>query len=263
MDQNVDIRLMFDEKVFNLTMPATSTCRQLLNEARHLLYPGRVYELTVAPEDKERLKMMSDVVNENTRLCDMDVTSFRIRLSGGVVSSSCVEHFYDGPRIASCPTYSYNTDTSAYDEGVDLTTYMFTNFEAGKYKEWPVVKITSKGKRRKRIFAIDRDEVFVYPLASLSRCGGCCASNQTTIFISNIIAIIPLHNPPDGFELKYEDDDYDSDDSDYESQQDMDCGRSRAAACVDRTLQLRFETTNVSDCCEIVNRIEHLIRNSH
>ena len=62
---------------------------------------------------------------------------------------------------------------------------------------------------------------------------------------------------------KYEDDDYDSDDSDYESQQDMDCGRSRAGSCVDRTLKLRFETTNVSDCCEIVNRIEHLMRNSH
>ena len=215
----MDIRLMFDEKVFNLNMPATSTCRQLLNEARHLLYPGRAYELTVAPEDKERLKMMSDVVNENTRLCDMDVTSFRIRLSRNLSLLSCAEHFYDGPKVVSCPTYSYNLDNSAYDDGVDLTSYMFTNFEAGKYKEWQVVRITSKGKRRKRIFAIDRDEVFIYPLGSFSRCGGCCSANQTTIFISNILAIIPLHNPPDCFELKYEDVDYDSDDSDYDSGQ--------------------------------------------
>lgn len=227
MDQNVDIRLMFDEKVFNLNMPATSTCRQLLNEARHLLYPGRVYELTVAPEDKERLKMMSDVVNENTRLCDMDVTSFRIRLSGRASFGSLAEHFYDGPKVASCPTYSYNLDNSAYDDGVDLTSYMFTNFEAGKYKEWPVVCVTAKGKRRKRIFAIDRDEVFVYPLGSLSRCGGCCGANQTTIFISNILAVIPLHAPPDSFEIEYEDIDYDSDDSDYDSEQNGEGGSER------------------------------------
>ena len=39
------------------------------------------YELTVAAEDKERLKMMSDVVNESTRLCDIDLTQFRVRIS--------------------------------------------------------------------------------------------------------------------------------------------------------------------------------------
>lgn len=43
-----------------------------------------MYELTVSPEDKERLKMMSDVVNENQRLCDIDLTQFRIRVSRGV-----------------------------------------------------------------------------------------------------------------------------------------------------------------------------------
>ena len=171
--------------------------------------------------------MMSDVVNENTRLCDMDVTSFRIRLSGRAWFGSLTEHFYDGPKVASCPTYSYNLDNSAYDDGVDLTSYMFTNFEAGKYKEWPVVCVTAKGKRRKRIFAIDRDEVFVYPLGSFSRCGGCCGANQTTIFISNILAIIPLHAPPDSFEIEYEDIDYDSDDSDYDSEQNGDGGSER------------------------------------
>lgn len=45
----------------------------------------QVYELTVAPEDKERLKMVSEVVNENVCLCDLDVTSFRIRLSKNLV----------------------------------------------------------------------------------------------------------------------------------------------------------------------------------
>ena len=35
----------------------------------------------MGPEDKERLKMISDVVNECVRVCDIDVTSFRIRLS--------------------------------------------------------------------------------------------------------------------------------------------------------------------------------------
>ena len=39
----------------------------------------QTYELTVAAEDKERLKMMSDVVNESTRLCDIDLTQFRVR----------------------------------------------------------------------------------------------------------------------------------------------------------------------------------------
>lgn len=82
---------MFEERTFTVEMDATSTCRQLLNKACHMLYPGRVihfihihiqvYELTVGPEDKERLKMISDVVNECVRLCDIDVTSFRIRLS--------------------------------------------------------------------------------------------------------------------------------------------------------------------------------------
>ena len=41
----------------------------------------QTYELTVAAEDKERLKMMSDVVNESTRLCDIDLTQFRVRIS--------------------------------------------------------------------------------------------------------------------------------------------------------------------------------------
>lgn len=36
----------------------------------------------MAAEDKERLKMVSDVVNESTRLCDIDLTQFRVRISG-------------------------------------------------------------------------------------------------------------------------------------------------------------------------------------
>lgn len=42
----------------------------------------QTYELTVGPEDKERLKMVSEAVNETMRLCELDVTTFRIRLSG-------------------------------------------------------------------------------------------------------------------------------------------------------------------------------------
>lgn len=33
---------MFDDDVFSIELPAVSTCRQLLNEARHRLTPGRV-----------------------------------------------------------------------------------------------------------------------------------------------------------------------------------------------------------------------------
>ena len=62
-------------------MAATTTCKQLLNEVCHYLYPGRVYEVTVGLEDKERLKMVNEVVNENLQLGEIDVTHFRIRQS--------------------------------------------------------------------------------------------------------------------------------------------------------------------------------------
>ena len=62
-------------------MAATSTCKQLLNEVCHYLYPGRVYEVTIGLEDKERLKMVSEVVNENLQLGEIDVTHFKIRQS--------------------------------------------------------------------------------------------------------------------------------------------------------------------------------------
>ena len=84
IEDNIEFHVLFEDQVFTFVMPATTTCRQLLNQAKHELYPGRVYELTVSPEDKERLKMMSDVVNENQRLCDIDLTKFRIRVSWGV-----------------------------------------------------------------------------------------------------------------------------------------------------------------------------------
>lgn len=41
-DDRVDIQLMFDDEVFTIDVPAMSTCRQLLNVARHRLVPGRV-----------------------------------------------------------------------------------------------------------------------------------------------------------------------------------------------------------------------------
>lgn len=41
-DEQIDIRLMFDDQFFTIELPANSTCRQLLNEARHRLTPGRV-----------------------------------------------------------------------------------------------------------------------------------------------------------------------------------------------------------------------------
>lgn len=97
---------------------------------------------------------------------------------------------------------------------VDVTTYMFTNFEAGKYKKWVVWKLTSKGKRRKRVFAIDCDEIFIYHTGSLKMCGGCMSGNETYIFISSIVDVQLDENHPDVFVLFYHDDDYDSDDSD-------------------------------------------------
>lgn len=41
-DEKVDIQLVFDDEVFTIEVPAMTTCRQLLNEARHRLVPGRV-----------------------------------------------------------------------------------------------------------------------------------------------------------------------------------------------------------------------------
>ena len=41
-EEKLHIRLMFEERTFTVEMDATSTCRQLLNKACHMLYPGRV-----------------------------------------------------------------------------------------------------------------------------------------------------------------------------------------------------------------------------
>ena len=46
-DEQIEIRLMFDDDVFSIELPAISTCRQLLNEARHRLTPGRVMNHSV------------------------------------------------------------------------------------------------------------------------------------------------------------------------------------------------------------------------
>lgn len=150
--------------------------------------------------------MMSDVVNENQRLCDIDLTQFRIRVSRGVKVGWRIEHFYDGPKVIPCPTYTYNPD-STYDNDVDLTSYMFTNFEAGKYKQWDVWLVTSNNKYRKRQFAIDRDEIFVDPINSCGSWCWCLSEYRVGIYISDIFAIIPENNPPDGFILKYRDED--------------------------------------------------------
>ena len=41
-EEKLHIRLMFEERAFTVEMDSSSTCRQLLNKACHMLYPGRV-----------------------------------------------------------------------------------------------------------------------------------------------------------------------------------------------------------------------------
>ena len=84
---------------------------------------------------------------------------------------------------------------------------MFTNFEAGKYKQWDVWLVTSNNKYRKRQFSIDRDEIFVDPINSCGSWCWCLSEYRVGIYISDIFAIIPENNPPDGFILKYRDED--------------------------------------------------------
>lgn len=159
--------------------------------------------------------------------------------------------------MTACPTYSYNTEGRSYDHSVDLTTYIFTNFEAGKYKEWVVWKFTSKGKRRKRVFAIDCDEVYIYHTASLKQCRGCGAGNQTYIFISNILDVQLDDRNPEYFMLYYQDDESDS---------DGDIATIRK--CLNDFLrverrEVKFQALSVEDSYDIVNRIHHLMRNYH
>ena len=40
--EKMKIRLLFEERTFTIEMDSGATCRQLLNRACHMLYPGRV-----------------------------------------------------------------------------------------------------------------------------------------------------------------------------------------------------------------------------
>lgn len=158
--------------------------------------------------------MVSDVVNENIRLCDIDVTSFRIRLSHSLPLLLSIEQFYDGPKVVPCPSYNYNTSNSALDDSIDQTSYLFTNFEAGKYKTWIVTKITSKQKLRKRIFTIDHDEVLITHMSPFHCCSACSARSLTYIDIASIESIVMERDPPFSFTIKYLEDYYSDDEDD-------------------------------------------------
>ena len=41
-EDDVKYFVAFEDQMFTFEMPATSTCRQLLNRAKRELYPGRV-----------------------------------------------------------------------------------------------------------------------------------------------------------------------------------------------------------------------------
>lgn len=44
IEDNIEFHVLFEDQVFTFVMPGTTTCRQLLNQAKHELYPGRVEE---------------------------------------------------------------------------------------------------------------------------------------------------------------------------------------------------------------------------
>ena len=113
-----------------------------------------------------------------------------------------------------CPSYNYNTSNSALDDTIDQTSYLFTNFEAGKYKTWIVTKITSKQKLRKRIFTIDHDEVLITHMNPFYCCSGCTARSLTYIDIASIESIVMERDPPFSFTIKYLEDYYSDDEDD-------------------------------------------------
>ena len=119
-----------------------------------------------------------------------------------------VERYFDGPKVIQYATYTYNPEYTN-DDDVDMTDHVITNFEAGKYKQWDVWLITGKDKRKRRHFAIDRDEIFIDPVHSCMGWGCCTSAESLGIYIMDIIKISPLNNPssslPDGFVIRYND----------------------------------------------------------
>lgn len=103
---------------------------------------------------------------------------------------------------------------NALDDTIDQTSYLFTNFEAGKYKTWIVTKITSKQKLRKRIFTIDHDEVLITHMSPFYCCSRCSARSLTYIDIASIESIVMERDPPFSFTIKYLEDYYSDDEDD-------------------------------------------------
>ena len=151
---------------------------------------------------------MFDYVIQISHLSVFDLVVF-------IQGVSSIERFFDGPRIT---TYSMNTYTSESTSRKDITfdpsSYIFTNFEAGKYKEWVVWKFTSKGKQRKRIFAIGFDYINICHISPFNQCNGCGYGNNTYISFSDIIDVQLDENHPGVFSLFYADDYSDYEDSD-------------------------------------------------
>lgn len=115
-----------------------------------------------------------------------------------------VEHYFDGPKVIQCATYTYNPEY-VNDDDADMADHVITNFEAGKYKQWDVWLVTAKDKLKRRHFAIDRDEIFIDPVHSCMS-WGCCPSGECLgIYILDVLRINTIHSPPDGFVIRYRD----------------------------------------------------------
>lgn len=110
-----------------------------------------------------------------------------------------------------CATYSYNPEY-INDDDADLADHVITNFEAGKYKQWDVWLITAKDKRKRRHFAIDRDEIFIDPVHSCTGWGCCASAESLGIYILDVVKISAASTPPDRFVIKYKDN-YDDDET--------------------------------------------------
>ena len=161
--------------------------------------------------------MISEVVNGSVCLSDIDITSFQIRLSRKYtfnIRITFLEKFYDGPKQIARQHYNYNREIRNNEDTTELPTYTLSKFEAGKYKEWVVWKFTTKGKKRKRIFVIDCDEIYL--LHSTTSFQACRSASQLFIFISDIVDVQIDEKQTGLFSLQYIDRDEDSEEDSME-----------------------------------------------
>lgn len=213
------IRLLFEERAFTIEIDSTATCRQLLNRACHMLYPGRVRMRETAHVDvrADGGAGGQGATEDGQRGSERDDEAVRagrdhVPHPTEWARKRCesVEKFCDGPKVLPCPSYNYAPGTRSAEEATELGSYLFTNFEAGKMKTWIVKKITSKQKLRKRIMVVDRDEVFINHV-SFWKCSSCSTRSQIYIDIASINSIVMERDPPNSFTIKFTDDYYSED----------------------------------------------------